>query len=113
MIVYTNKITPQGGLREAEAAAMGMTPNLLEEYSLPEVAVETAANTSIDRLTSAHMRNFMECVRSKKQTHAPIEAGYNHAIACAMANAAYRTGTRTTFDEKTQEVMAGGKVFKY
>ena len=28
-----------------------------------------------------------------------------------MANAAARTGERVTFDEKTQEVMAGGKVF--
>lgn len=110
----TNMITPEGGLREREAAEMKMKPNLLEPYKLPEVAIETAANTSADKLTSAHMRNFMECVRnSKKETHAPVEAGFNHSIACVMANAAFRTGMRTTFDEKTQEVMAGGKVFKY
>jgi hypothetical protein len=30
-----------------------------------------------------------------------------------MSNAAARTGEKVTFDEKTQEVMAGGKVFKY
>jgi hypothetical protein len=30
-----------------------------------------------------------------------------------MANAAYRTGLRVTFDEGKQEVMAGKKVFKY
>jgi hypothetical protein len=30
-----------------------------------------------------------------------------------MATAAYRTGMKVTFDEKTQEVMAGGKPFKY
>lgn len=109
----TNRITPDGGLHEAEAAAMNMKPNLLEEFKLPEVVVATGANTSIDSLTSAHMRNFMECVRSKKQTHAPVEAGFNHSIACVMANAAFRTGMRTTYDEKTQEVMAGGKIFKY
>jgi hypothetical protein len=55
----------------------------------------------------------MECVRSRKQPNAPIDAGYHHAIAVIMANAAYRTGERVTFDETTQEVMAGGKVFKY
>jgi len=27
--------------------------------------------------------------------------------------AAFRTGMRATFDEATQEVMAGGKVFQY
>lgn len=110
----TNMVTSEGGLREGEAKAMNLKPNLLEAYKLPEVSVATGANTSGDSLTSGHMRNFMECVRAnKKETNCPVEAGFNHTIACAMANAAYRTGMRTTFDEKTQEVMAGGKVFKY
>jgi hypothetical protein len=30
-----------------------------------------------------------------------------------MTNAAVHTGAKVTFDEKTQEVMANGKVFKY
>jgi hypothetical protein len=30
-----------------------------------------------------------------------------------MTNAAAHTGAKVTFDEKTQEVMANGKVFKY
>jgi hypothetical protein len=30
-----------------------------------------------------------------------------------MTTAAARTGQRATFDEKTQEVMAGGKPFLY
>lgn len=109
----TNQVTPEGGLKEREASAMGMKPNLLESFELPKVAVATAANTKGDGMTSAHMRNWMECIRSRKQTHAPVEAGYNHSIAVIMANAAYRTGTRVTFDEKAQEVVAGGKVFKY
>ncbi len=75
--------------------------------------MDTGANTGGDPLTSAHMRNWMECVRSRKPTHAPVEAGYNHAVACIMANGAYRTGMRTVFDEATQEVLAGGKVFMY
>ena len=43
--------------------------------------------------------------------HAPVEAGYQHSIATIMANAAARTGERVTFDERTQEVMAGGKIW--
>lgn len=108
-----NTISPEGGLQQDEAAVMNLPPNLLESFKLPEVTVVTGANTSSDPLTSAHMRNWMECVRSRKQTHAPVEAGFNHAVACIMANAAYRTGFRTTFDEATQEVMAGGKAFLY
>jgi predicted dehydrogenase len=115
MNLDTNKITSTGGLMENHAKAMGMTANLLPEISLTALAEKTStdASTGADPLTAAHMRNWMECVRSRKQPNAPIEAGYDHAIAVIMANAAYRTGERVTFDEKSQEVMAGGKVFKY
>lgn len=111
----TNQISSEGGLKENHAKAMGMKANLLPSVSLNDVAtkVTTDANTGSDDLTLSHVRNWMDCVRSRKQPNAPIEAGYNHAIAVIMSNAAYRTGQKVTFDEKTQEVMAGGKVFKY
>lgn len=110
----TNKVTPNGGLDENHASAMGMEPNLLQEVSLAEqVKAETSANTGVDNMTSAHMRNWMDCVRSRKQPHAPVEAGYNHSVANIMTTAALRTGKFVTFDEKAQEVLAGGEVFKY
>jgi predicted dehydrogenase len=109
----TNKVSPTGGLTEQFAKAMGMSPNLLPELDLTKISekVETAANTGGDILTSNHMRNWMECVRSRKETNAPVEAGYSHAIAVIMTNAAARTGTKVTFDEARQEVMAGDKPF--
>lgn len=112
--LITNKVSPKGGLNERFAKQMGMKANLLPEKSLSEVIkIEAGANTGGDPLTSAHVRNWMECIRSRKQTNAPVEAGYYHSIATIMANAASRTGQKVTFDEKTQEVMAGGKPFKY
>jgi len=54
----------------------------------------------------------MECVRSRKQPNAPIEAGYSHAVALIMSNASLRTGMRATFDRALRQVVAGGKVFK-
>jgi predicted dehydrogenase len=110
----TNVVSPKGGLTKSFAQAMGMEPNLLPETSLANAEqVIASANTGGDKLTSAHVRNWMECIRSRKQPHAPVEAGYSHSIATIMTNAAARTGEKVTFDEKTQEVMAGGKVFKY
>jgi predicted dehydrogenase len=109
----TNKISPYGGLTEQFAKPMNMKANLLPEMDLTAIAekVETAANTGGDILTSNHIRNWMECVRNRKETKAPVEAGYAHAIAVIMTNAAARTGTKVTFDEATQEVMAGNKPF--
>jgi predicted dehydrogenase len=111
----TNLVSPTGGLTDRFANAMNMQANLLPTLDLKasDEKVVTSANTGGDSLTSAHMRNWMECVRSRKETNAPVEAGYSHAIACMMTNAAARTGTKVTFDEKTQEIMAGGKAFKY
>jgi predicted dehydrogenase len=110
----TNKITPNGGLSERNAASMNMKAILLPEMALGEaVKTETGADTGVDDLTSSHMRNWMECVRSRKKPNADVMAGYNHSIANIMTTAALRTGQFVTFDEEKQEVLAGGKVFQY
>jgi predicted dehydrogenase len=110
----TNKITPAGGLTQHFAEAMHMQANLLPTMDLSNAEkVVTSANTGGDSLTSAHIRNWMECVRSRKQPNAPVEAGYSHSIANIMTNAAVHTGAKATFDEATQNVMADGKIFLY
>lgn len=110
----TNKISPKGGLTQRFASAMNMKPFLLPEVTLASTEkVVASANTGGDALTSAHVRNWMECVRSRKTPNAPVEAGYAHSIANIMTTAAAHTGSKATFDEKTQEVMVNGKVFKY
>jgi len=107
----TNKITPDGGLSQRSAAEMGMAENRIAPFDLPSVQIETASNTGSDPMTNLHIRNWMECVKSRKQTNAPVEAGYNHSIANIMCTASLRTGEKATFDTVRQEVLAGGKVF--
>jgi predicted dehydrogenase len=103
----TNKVTPEGGLKERQAKEMDMRPNLLEPLTLSdEGGIETAADTGADDQTIAHMRNWMECVRNRKQkTNADIHAAYNHSVALCMTIAALQTGKRVTFDDKKQEVV--------
>lgn len=108
-------VTPIGGLSGKSAAEMKMEANLLPSFSLTEKveAVSTDADTNAhgDPETSANMRNWMECVRSRKTPNASIEAGYSHSIALCMNIAAIQTGQKVTFDDKTQQVMVGGKVY--
>ncbi len=112
--LITNTVSPNGGLSKRFADEMKMQPNLLTPQTLSSSeAVVASANTGGDKLTSNHVRNWMECIRSRKQPNAPVEAGYNHSIATIMTTAAAHTGAKVTFDEKKQEVMANGKVFKY
>src|SRR5665213_117016 len=106
------KVTPEGGMEAREAAAMGLKANLLPSFSLgSDAPVPTGAVTHGDPQTSANMRNWMECVRSRKTPNASIEAGYSHSIALCMNVAAIQTGQKVTFDDKTQQVMVGGKVY--
>jgi predicted dehydrogenase len=112
--LITNTVSPKGGLQENHAKAMGMKANLLPATSLAQTEkVVASANTGGDFLSSSHVRNWMECVRTRKQPNAPVEAGYSHSIANIMTTAAAHSGIKATFDETTQEVMVGNKVFTY
>lgn len=103
-----NTVSDTGGLRETYAKAMGMPPNLLPSMTLAEAAqMETAADTGADNATSANMRNWMECIRSRQTPNASVEAGYNHSVALCMTIAAIQTGQRVTFDDARQEVVVG------
>jgi predicted dehydrogenase len=103
----TNQITPEGGLTQRMADERGMKANLLTASTLPNAAkMETSANTGGDPMTSLHMRNWMECVRSRKTPNASVKAGYNHSIANIMTRIAMETGKKVTFDDAKQDVIA-------
>ena len=80
-----------------------------ENLPAPKTEIVTSANTGGDPLTSLHMRNWMECVRSRKDPNASVDAAYGHAIALIMSNAAARSGMKATFDPESRQVLAGGK----
>ncbi|GAB3703697.1 hypothetical protein GCM10027592_34080 [Spirosoma flavus] len=102
----TNKISPEGGLEEKYAKDMGMKANMLPTMSLGEAAkMETSANTGGDPMTSLHMLNWMECVRSRKEPNAPARVGFNHSVANIMATMALHTGKRVTWDATKQDVI--------
>jgi predicted dehydrogenase len=106
----TGEISPEGGLTERHAKAMNMEARQLERRTLAEAAAktETAASTGADDDTTANVRNWMECVRSRRTPNADIEAGYSHSVALCMTIAALQTGQRVTFDDEKQEVVVGG-----
>jgi predicted dehydrogenase len=103
----TNSITPDGGLAANHARAMNMEPNQLPTMTLSEAGgLETAADTGSDPATTANVRNWMECIRSRQTPNADIHAGYNHSVALCMTIAALQTGKRVTFDADKRDVVA-------
>ena len=90
---------------------MGMKPNLLPETDLTDASVraQTAAATGVDLMTSLHMRNWLECMRSGKTPNAPVEAGYYHSVSTIMTTAALHTGKAVTFDPKAPGGVGRGR----
>jgi len=106
----TNKVTSNGGLSKDHAEkypAFGLKENLLADYELASTATQvvTSANTGTDSDTVLHMRNWMECLRSRKQPNAPIEAGYNHSVASLMVTESLHRGKKVKFDEINQTIV--------
>ncbi len=55
--------------------------------------------------TNDHMRNFFDCVRSRKEPNAPFEIGYKSAIACQMCNMSYRLKRTVHWDPQLMEIV--------
>jgi len=103
----TNMVTPNGGLEKEHADIMGMKENLLPKFQLADLSVKTVtdADQGVDSTTNAHMRNWMECIRSRQDPHAPIEAGFNHSVASLMVTESLHRGRKVKFDVKKQEIV--------
>ena len=53
-----------------------------------------------------HFLDWLQSVRSRKAPHASIDAGYQHAVAVILADRAYETGRRQTYDPERREIRA-------
>lgn len=52
-----------------------------------------------------HMRNFVECVRTRKLPNADISIGHLSAVHCHLANIVARTGGNVAFDQETEQAI--------
>jgi len=80
-------LTAEGGSRN-KGAIRGKKP--VEEVPMPD-----------------HFLDWLQCLRTRKQCNAPIEAGYQHAVACLMAIQSYDTGKRTLYDAQNRQIRQG------
>lgn len=55
--------------------------------------------------TLAHLQNFFDCTRTRKEPNCPFEIGFRSAVTCYMAIASYRQNRTIRWDEKTEEIV--------
>jgi predicted dehydrogenase len=54
-----------------------------------------------------HVRNFFDCMDSRKPPRSDVEIGHNSMIACHLGNVAFRTRRRVNWDVKNERVIGG------
>ena len=54
--------------------------------------------------TGLHVRNFIECVRSRQRPVADVEIGHRAAAVSHLGNIAYRTGRKIRWDAPREEI---------
>ncbi len=52
-----------------------------------------------------HVRNFLDCMRSRKQPRSDVEIGHNSMIACHLGNMAFRLGRRVDWNVENEKVV--------
>jgi hypothetical protein len=67
--------------------------------------IDTPLPDSAVRLYNSddHMKNFFDCVRSRKAPIADVEAGHRSASICHLGAIALRTGAQLTWDPAREE----------
>lgn len=53
-----------------------------------------------------HMINWLECLRSRARTNAPVEVGYAHSVASMLCFQSWTTGRRQSFDAAARTIAA-------
>lgn len=72
-----------------------------KSYPKPEVLVGSEHDGTID-----HVKNFLDCVRSRKTPNASIEAGFEAARASWIGNIALKRGLKTVWDASQERVAS-------
>jgi predicted dehydrogenase len=95
------ELKPQPG---REASVAGGYPTAGPRIERREVAGEDA--------TDRHVKDFIECVRTRRKPVADVEIGHRSTIVAHLGNIAYRTGRKIRWDAEKEEIVGDAEASK-
>ena len=81
-----------------------------EKRHVEKKQVERTAAMQMDEVNDSHfdhVRNFLDCVKSRKRPISDIEIGHRSTSACLLGNVAYRSKERIVWDVANERIIQG------
>lgn len=86
-----------------------ITPEKVEKGKKPEIVkIENKNNQG-----QTHARNFLDCIKSRKEPTSDIEIGHRSTSTCLLGNIALRSGKRIAWNSKTEKIESEPAAAKY
>ena len=85
-------------------------PSNAGQFQDSAARIEPAEVKGIDNdLTTQHIRNFLDCVKTRKPTNCDMETGHRSTTFAHLANIALAAKTRIEWDPKNEKITNNKK----
>ena len=101
----TEFVGDKGSLFVYRGGLIANPPELLKSTDVPPI-VNSEAN-------AAHVKNFIDCIKSREKPVADISIGHRSATVCHLGNIAVRTGKKIKWDPKRETVVGDSEAARW
>jgi predicted dehydrogenase len=95
----TEDVLGSDGTISRSSSAIRYLPQKVNRPEGTEIAGKVA------NFPTAHMQNFVDCIRSGKEPHCPFELGYRVSVACRMALESFHQSRTVRWDPRTETIV--------
>jgi predicted dehydrogenase len=108
LVTPDSKIPPANTVAQFDGAHPVGGPVRVKDYDPPQYWTEAIKDESGDSRDQfkRHVRNFLDCIKSRKQPLADLDSGHRVATICHLANISLRSGRKIAWDAQ-KEAIAG------
>ncbi len=98
-----NKVPPENAVPQFRGQPTGGV-NRVEVKPEQWVAAKKEPGSSNEQF-DLHVRNFLDCIKTRQRPIADVEEGHKTAVACHLANISLRTGRKLRWDADKEEII--------
>jgi predicted dehydrogenase len=106
-LVGDRRIPPENAIPQFDPPHPVGGPKRVEPAGTSESWTESIEDRSGDlrKQFALHVRNFLDCIRSRKEPISDLESAHRVATACHLANISLRLGRRIRWDPAREEIV--------